>query len=74
MQLNINGFGARVNQNVVLLIISSDGTEIVELTTHATKIGKFETLWIVPNDIAPGNYTIKAIDAEGEAETSFVVE
>jgi len=73
-QLNIKGFGAQGNQNVVLLIISSEGIEIVELTTRATSIGIFETLWIVPNDITPGNYTIKAIDAEDEAETSFVVE
>ena len=73
-QLTIKGFGARVNQQISIHIISSDGTEIVELTTFATKVGIFETLWIVPNDITPGNYTIKAIDSKDEAETSFVIE
>jgi len=70
----IKGFGARVTQPVVIQILGQDGIEIVELRTFATSVGNFETLWIIPKDIAPGNYTIKAIDAEGEAETSFVIE
>ena len=70
----IKGFGARVTQPVVIQILGLDGIEIVELTTFATSVGNFETLWIIPKDFTPGNYTIKAIDAEGEAETSFVIE
>jgi len=73
-QVNIKGSGAAVNQNVVLLITSSDGTEIVELTTHATGTGNFETLWIVPSDLPLGTYTITARDAFDEAQTSFVLE
>jgi len=73
-QLNIKGFGARVSQPVVIQILGQDGIEIIELTTFSTGAGNFETLWIIPKDIAPGNYTIKATDPDDEAETSFVIE
>jgi len=71
-QLNIKGFGA--SGNVVIFIMSSDGTEIAEILAIVTDIGNFETIWLVPKDMTPGNYTIKAIDAKDEAETSFVIE
>ena len=73
-QLNIKGFGARISQPVVIQILGQDGIEIIELTTFATGVGNFETLWIIPKDIVPGNYTIKATDPVDEAETSFVIE
>lgn len=72
--VNIKGFGARVNQPVVIQIFDQDGTEIAEITARSTAAGNFVIPWIIPKDIAPGNYTINASDPVDEAETSFVIE
>jgi len=69
-----NGYGAAVSQGVIITIISEDNEEIDELTVITTGIGEFSLLWIVPNDLSPGTYTIKAKDPFNEAETTMVLD
>ena len=69
--ITISGHGAVLNQNVVLTILSDDGETLEELTVRSTGIGEFQIPWVAPKDLPAGKYTIKAQDAQNEAETTF---
>jgi len=70
-RLTFSGYGAVINQNVVLTIFSEDGEEVEKITGRTNKIGEFEVPWDAPKDLAPGKYTIKAKDAQNEVEITF---
>lgn len=69
--VTVSGYGAVIDQNVVLQIFSDDGEEVVELSVRSTGIGEFQIPWVASKDLGPGKYTIKAHDAKNEAETTF---
>ncbi len=66
----ISGHGA-AGKTVVLDILDSGNDVVQELKVTTTGTGSFETLWIVPTEIEPGTYKIKAKDATQTAETTF---
>lgn len=72
--ITISGGGAGKSHNVVITILKSDETKIVELTVVATGVGIYSTIWNIPSDLAPGTYTIKATDDKSSAETTFTVQ
>jgi hypothetical protein len=71
--VTISGYGALVSQQVIITILDEDDKEITKLTIFSTGIGDFSTIWLVPNDTPPGTYTIKAVDALDEAQTTVVL-
>ena len=72
--VNISGYGARINQDVDILILSDIAEEVAELSARATGVGDFSIPWVVGTDIAPGTYTIIATSPDDEAITTFVLE
>jgi hypothetical protein len=72
--VTLKGYGAAVSQLVVITIFSETDEEITELTIVSTGVGDFSTIWLADNKIPPGTYTIKAVDAVNEAETTVVLE
>jgi hypothetical protein len=72
--ITISGNGAGKSQSVVITILKSDETKITELTVASTSVGSFSTIWNIPEDLIPGNYTIKATDAKNNAETTFTIQ
>ena len=58
-------------QSVQIEIIASNGEVIQKLSSPASSQGKVEQRWIIPEDTAPGTYTIKVKDAQHTAETTF---
>jgi hypothetical protein len=71
--VTLKGYGAAVSQLVVITIFSETDEEITELTIVSTGVGDFSTIWLADNKIPPGTYTIKAVDALSEAETTVVL-
>jgi hypothetical protein len=71
--ITLKGYGAAVSQLVVITIFSETDEEITELTIVTTGVGDFSTIWLADNKIPPGTYTIKAVDALNEAETTVVL-
>lgn len=72
----IIGFGAPVSQRVNIEIFSTENNFFDERSIVATKEGDFLVTWFVPEDAAPGTYTVKAIasDKITTAETTIEVE
>src|SRR3989338_8835544 len=58
-------------QSVQIEIIASNSEVIQKLSSPASSQGKVEQRWIIPEDTAPGTYTIKVKDAQHTAETTF---
>ncbi len=78
---DVPGFGETINieiagasQTVQIQIIAEDGEVIEELEFPASAQGEIHQPWIIPKDIEPGTYTVKAQDAFNSAQTTFVVE
>ena len=72
--VTISGYGASVSQQVVITVFDENDDEVTELTIFSTQTGEFSTIWLVTNDIPPGSYKIKAVDAIDEAETTLLLE
>jgi len=70
--LTINGQGAE-SYSISIIILSPAGEEITELSTFKTSAGEFSTLWIIPNGLEHGTYTITASDASQEAQTTITI-
>ena len=71
--VTISGYGASISQQVIITVEDEEGEEITELSIFSTGTGEFSTIWLVTNDIAPGTYTIRAVDAIDEAETTVLL-
>lgn len=61
-------------QTVQIEIIDDIGQTIATLEFPATSDGRYVTPWIIPRDIVPGTYTIRATDLSDSAETTYVIE
>jgi hypothetical protein len=72
--VTIKGYGAAVSQLIVITIFSETDEEITELTIVSTNVGDFSTIWLADNKITPGTYTIKAVDALSEAQTTVLLQ
>ncbi len=72
--LNIKGFGAAPSKTIFVKILSPSDDEIETLNVISTSSGEFSTIWLVPKDLSPGEYTIRADDNSEEADTTFTVE
>ena len=72
--VTISGYGAAVSQQVIITIFDENDDEITELSIFSTGTGVFSTIWLVTNEIPPGTYTAKAVDALDEAETIVILE
>jgi len=71
--ITLKGYGAAVSQLVIITVFSENDEEITELTIVSTKVGDFSTIWVADKTVAPGTYTIKAVDAHDEAETTLLL-
>ena len=78
---NIGGIGESINiqvfggKNAVeIKITDDDGELIADLESRASSTGEVNQPWIIPKDLEPGTYTIKAEDAYNSAETTFEIQ
>ena len=69
--INIQVFGAK--HTVIIEIVDKDDEVIEILEFPATDTGEVNQPWIIPNDIEPGTYTVKAEDAFNSAETTYTL-
>ena len=69
--INIQVFGAQYN--VTIEIVNEDDKVIEVLEFPSSSTGEINQPWIIPKDIEPGRYTIKAEDAFNNAETTFEI-
>jgi len=69
--IEIKGEGAKRSEKIILNIMSNRGQVIEELSIRSTNDGSFSTIWIIPNDLDSGTYTIKVFDSYNTATTSF---
>jgi len=72
--VKIKVIGAVEQASGVIDIFSETQELIGHLEFRATESGLAALPWSIPNDTPPGNYTIRATDPVGSAETSFVLE
>ena len=70
--VTIKGSGAH-SYTVFTTIISPQGEEIADLKFIATSNGDFSTVWIIPNGIEQGIYTIHVKDIIKKDQTTFQV-
>ena len=70
--LTINGQGAE-SYSISIIILSPSGKEITEISTFKTSAGDFSTIWIIPNGLEHGTYTITASDASQTAQTTITI-
>ena len=60
---------------IELQIFNENGVMIEEsLSCNTTAEFNCETLWVIPKDILPGTYTLKADDTRNKTETQFLIE
>jgi len=71
--LTIFGKDARVGSVVFLTINNSDNILIESLELQTTNSGDFYAIWLIPDDLLPGIYTILADDEISTSTTSFSV-
>ena len=68
--VTISGFGA-TGRTIEIDILGFNNSTIQEFKIVATETGDFQTLWLVPIEIEPGTYYVKAKDAQRTAETKL---
>jgi hypothetical protein len=68
--VTIKGSGAH-SYTVFTTIISPQGEEIADLKFIAASNGDFSSVWIIPNGIEQGTYTIQIEDIIKKAQTTF---
>jgi len=70
--VTIRGQGAQ-SYSISIQITSSAGEEITKVSTFKTGAGDFSTIWIIPNGLEHGTYTITASDASQTAQTTITI-
>jgi len=70
--VTIRGQGAQ-SYSISIQIISPDGEEITKVSTFKSGTGEFSTIWIIPNGLEHGTYTITASDASQTAQTTITI-
>ncbi len=71
--VTISGHDALESEEIFITILSESNQVVLDLNIFSTKDGKFSTIWMIENDLAPGTYTIKASDGEGEGKTTYTI-
>jgi len=72
--LTINGFDVAPSRSIAISILSPDETEVVTLSISSTSEGIFTTIWTIPKDIEPGEYTIKVDDTSTIVQITFQIQ
>ncbi len=72
--MTISGTGGGKTQTTVVRILNSANTEIEELTMISTDVGSFQTIWIIPLDLDPGTYKIRATIGPDTAEATITIQ
>lgn len=67
--LIIKVFGA--DSDAQIEIVSDDGEIVGTIEGLVTNEGNIDQIWVIPEEIAPGKYTIKAVTATQTAENSW---
>jgi len=70
--LHISGKGAE-GSRVFIDIFDTEGEKIITLDTPISGGGDFTTLWLIPKDINPGEYTIEARDNFNSVTTTYAL-
>jgi len=70
--LRISGTGAQ-GSRVIIDIFDPEGEKIVSLDIPITGGGDFTTLWFIPKEINPGEYTIEARDNFNSITTTYAL-
>ena len=70
--VTIRGQGAQ-SYSISIQIISPAGDEITKVSTFKTGAGDFSTIWIIPDGLEHGTYTITASDASQTAQTTITI-
>jgi len=69
--MTISGIGGGKTQTAIIVISDSNNNNVTELQINTTKEGSFQTLWLVPQGMVPGKYTIKVTVGIVTTETTF---
>ncbi len=72
--ITIKGFGAAPSKTIFVKIVSPTDEEVTDLTVVSTGSGEFSTIWLIPQDLSPGVYTIEVDDRTNQADTTFTIE
>jgi len=70
--VTIRGQGAQ-SYSISIQITSPAGEEITEISTFKTSAGEFSTIWIIPNGLEHGTYTITASDSSQTTQTTITI-
>jgi len=71
--VTIRGQGAQ-SYSISIQIISPAGEEITKVSTFKSRAGEFSTIWIIPNGLEDGIYTITASDSSQTTQTTITIE
>ena len=71
--LKISGKNATPGTGIFLTITNADGIEVEKLNIFPKNDETFYTIWIIPNDLESGNYTITADDGSTTDSTPFSI-
>ena len=71
--LKISGKNAIPGTGIFLTITNADGIEVEKLNIFPKNDETFYTIWIIPNDLESGNYTITADDGSTTDSTPFSI-
>jgi len=71
--VTIRGQGAQ-SYSISIQIISPAGEEITKVSTFTSRAGEFSTIWIIPNGLEDGTYTITASDSSQTTQTTITIE
>lgn len=72
--VTISGSGAGNSVDVIINILGSNSTMIVNFDIHSTNRGDFSTLWDIPVTFSPGTYTVQAKSQVGQATTKITIQ
>ncbi len=72
--VTIIGAGGGKTQTTIITITDSNNVKVDELNTSSTKDGSFQIVWVIPQNILPGKYSIKAELGADTAETTFEIQ
>jgi len=71
--VTISGSGATKSAKITIEIIPPDDSESLELSFFSTSAGDFSTMFLIPDDVTHGTYTILASDSTQSGTTTFFV-
>ena len=71
--MTITGKNAIQGSRVNITILNSDSDIVFEGSTRATANGEFYTLWVIPNELDLGDYSLMVDDGISNNSISFIL-